>query len=185
MTPRHFVGTQIGGVARQEMQGQLALNAGNVFAHADLLVRRKAANNQKERPPAILHHPLRELDKQLSTQCTFVRAVESHVGIDRRGSAHRLAPPSSMHHRRLTKRSPSLAVHSVRVKSEFVSNLRVLRLRALGNGRVGFTLPFLEGPRIALARPLQWLLRRQSQSSQPLPFASRISTRQRTCSVFP
>jgi hypothetical protein len=113
-----------------------------------------------------MHHLLQEFNEQLAVESPLVSAKpESAIGIDRRGRADGLPLPRTMNNRRLASYTPCLAMHRVSAKSRLIpeEHFSPLCLGLAGNLRVRFTLPFLNGLRVALISPLQWLLRCQSQ----------------------
>ncbi len=169
MTPYQFVRVQVRGIAREEWQNEAPFGRCDIFLYQSRLVRWQAVEHQMDRLSAVAHHLRQQVDEQLGVEPPFIGAEPKRaLGIHRRGSTNGLALTGALHHRRLATNAPRLAMHRIGTESGFVpeEDFGAFCLRLPGNGREGFSLPFLDGCRIALISPLQRLLRRQPQSGQ-------------------
>ena len=85
-----------------------------------------------------------------------------------RGDTDRLPLARALDHRRLSLPAPGLAVHGISTEPRLVPEIHLATgcFGLSGNGREPFASPLFDRFRIALVRPLQRFLRRQSQLGQ-------------------
>jgi hypothetical protein len=120
VTPDQFIGVEVRCVARQEVQGQLALRADYVVLHACLLVSGQTVHNEMDDSSASVHQFFEQGDEQLSRESVLIGIKpESAPGVDRGCRAHALALTGTFDHRRFTALRPRLAVNRVSPETGF------------------------------------------------------------------
>lgn len=165
VAPHQFVRIQVWSIARQEMQRQLALRAGDIGLDHRLLVGRQSVDHQVQWLPAAVHQLPEQVHKQLAVQCPGVDGEpEATLHADGRRRTDTLPLPGHRDHRGAPLGALSPALHGVGTKAGFVpkENVCFLFPGAPPQRRVGLALPALNCRRIALVSALQRLLHRQA-----------------------
>lgn len=173
VTPHQLVGVQFGGVARQEVQRQLALQLGDVCLDGPGLVRRQVVEDQVQGLSLTAHQAAQEDHKQVAIQTALVRGEpERAFGTNCGCGNDALALTGHIDYGRLALSTPSLAVHRIGPESGFIPevDVRLVALGLAGDRGIGLALPTGDGFGVALVGPLQRLLGRQSSPRQQRPY---------------
>ena len=150
IAPDQLIGIEVRRITRQEMQRELAFQAGHVVLDHRILVRGQAIENQAHGLFAPVHHFLQQLDEHFTRQGALVNGKpERAFGADGRRGADALALPGALNDRRLSFHRPGFAVHRIGAKARLVPKQYVRATAAgfYGDSEEGITLPVLYGLR--------------------------------------